>query len=94
MDGPYRNQAITVSYDDGTSATFYQNFSDWYEPKSYPGEVVAAKTSYRDMSDGSKDSRSFNVYAYGFPLDPTKKLKSITVPSEGGIRILSMNLAD
>lgn len=94
VDGPYRNQAITVSYDDGTSATFYQNFSDWYEPKSYPGEVVAAKTSYRDMSDGSKDSRSFNVYAYGFPLDPTKKLKSITVPSEGGIRILSMNLAD
>lgn len=94
VDGPYRNQALTVNYDDGTSATFYQNFSDWYEPKSYPGEVVAVKTSYRDMSDGSKDSRPFNVYAYGFALDPGKKLKSITLPSEGGIRILSMNLAD
>ncbi len=94
VDGPYRNQPLTVNYADGTSTTFYQNFSDWYEPKEYPGEVVAVKTPYRDMSDGGKDARPFNVYAYGFTLDPVKKLKSIVLPSEGGIRILSMKLAD
>jgi len=94
VDGPYRNQTLTVNYDDGTSAKFYQNFSDWFQPMGFPGEVVAVKTSYRDMSDGSKDTRPFNVYAYGFALDPAKKLKSISLPSEGGIRILSMKLAD
>jgi len=94
VDGPYRNQTLTVNYDDGTSAKFYQNFSDWSQPMGFPGEVVAVKTPYRDMSDGSKDTRPFNVYAYGFALDPAKTLKSILLPSEGGIRILSMKLAN
>ncbi|HWD38686.1 MAG TPA: basic secretory protein-like protein [Fimbriimonas sp.] len=94
VDGPYRNQVLIVNYADGTSAKFYQNFSDWYQPMDFPGEVVAVKTSYRDMSDGSKDNRPFNAYAYGFPLDPARGLKSIVLPGEEGIRILSMELAD
>jgi hypothetical protein len=93
-NGPYRNQVLTVNYDDGTSANLYQNFSDWFQFESFPGEVLAVKTAYRDMNDGSKDRRAFNVYAYGFAIDPAKKLKSITLPSGGGIRILSMNLAN
>lgn len=94
VDGPYRNQMLTVNYADGTSAKFYQNFSDWYQPMGFPGEVVAVKTPYRNMSDGSKDARPFNAFAYGFSLDPAKELKSILLPAEEGIRILSMELAD
>jgi hypothetical protein len=94
VDGPYRNQTLTVNYSDGSSVKFYQNFSDWYQPMGFPGEVVAVKTPYRDLSDGSKDARPFNVYAYGFALDPARELKSVTLPSDPGIRILSVELAD
>jgi len=93
-DGPYRDQEITVTYSDGSTAQFFQNFSDWYQSEGFPGEVVAAKMTYRDMSDGSKDGRTFNAYAYGYSLDPTKTLKSVTLPAESGIRVMAMELAD
>jgi hypothetical protein len=92
-NGPYRNQELTVTYTDGSTEKLYQNFSDWYHAEGFPGELVAAKTAYRDMSDGSRDSRAFNVYAYGYPLQ-AKELKSITLPQEPGIRILALELAE
>jgi hypothetical protein len=92
-NGPYRNQELTVTYADGSTQKLYQNFSDWFHPEDFPGELVAVKTAYRDMSDGSRDGRAFNVYAYGFPVQ-AKELKSITLPQESGIRILALELAD
>jgi len=92
-NGPYRNQELTVTYADGTTDKLHQNFSDWFQPESFPGEVIAATTAYRDMADGSRDNRAFNVYAYGFPLQ-AKEVKSITLPQESGIRILALELAD
>jgi hypothetical protein len=92
-NGPYRNQELTVTYADGSSEKLYQNFSDWFHSESFPGELIATTTAYRDMSDGSRDNRAFKVYAYGYPLH-AKELKSITLPQEPGIRILALELAD
>jgi len=32
-------QTFTVTYTDGTTASFAQGISDWFTPQSYPGEI-------------------------------------------------------
>ncbi len=94
IDGSHQDQAVTVTYTDGSTKLFAQNFSDWYTPEGFPGEVRAVRCAYRNMADGSKDGRTFYVYAYGFPLDPGKTVKSVTLPNDDGIRVLAITLAN
>ena len=47
---------------------------------------------YRDLYNGTKDSRTFYVYLYSFALDPTKTIKSITLPNQGNVKILAIDL--
>jgi len=94
VDGGQHDETVTVTYQDGTATEVVQNFSDWFVPEDFPGEVRALKMPYRVMSDGSRDPRTFYAYAYGFPLDGTKAVRSITLPKNPSIRILSVALAD
>jgi hypothetical protein len=71
---------FTVTYTDNTTTTITQSVSDWYTPQNYPGESIAAITGYRNMCNGQKDDRIFNVYGYSFALDPSKTVKSFTLP--------------
>ena len=48
--------------------------------------------SYRDTSSGTKQSGQFNVYEYTFALDPTKEIKSITLPLDANIEVLATAL--
>ena len=92
INGNQANQAFTVKYSDGTTATFTQSISDWYTPQNYSGESSAVTMSYRDKSDGTKDSRTFHVYRYSFALDATKTITSITLPNQGNVKILAIDL--
>lgn len=94
IEGSHKDQEITITYDDGSHRTFHQNFSDWYVPESFPGEVRAIRSDYRLMPDGSHDGRTFFVYSYGFDLDPAKTVKSISLPNDDGVRVLAISLAD
>lgn len=94
IEGSQRDQVVTVTYDDGTTQRFDQNFSDWYTPENFPGEVRALRMPYRVMADGSRDERPFNVYAYGFTLDASKGLRSVTLPNNPNVRLLAASLAD
>jgi hypothetical protein len=93
IDGGQRDQVLTVTYTDGTTSQLHQNFSDWFQPEGFPGEVRALKMPYRNLADGTKDPRPFYVYAYGFPLDGTKVLKSLTLPNNPNLRILGVTVA-
>ena len=93
VEGSHRNQTVTVTYEDGTTKSFIQNFSDWYVPESFPGETRAVRMRYRNSPDGTADRRTFFVYAYGFELDATKSLKRITLPNDEGIRVLAISVA-
>ncbi len=44
VNGSQANQTFTVTYTDGTTATFTQSISDWAIPKGYPGEATALAT--------------------------------------------------
>ena len=70
-----------MTYSDGTTARFKQSISFWARPKRYAGESTALSTDYRDTSRGRKQAGRFNVYEYTFALDPTKEVRSLTLPN-------------
>jgi alpha-mannosidase len=83
---------FTISYDDGTSSSITQTLSDWYEPGGYKGEADAVAVPYRIERDGAKDSRTFHVYGYSFPLDSGKVVRSITLPHNEQVLVFAMTL--
>jgi hypothetical protein len=94
VQGSQMAQPLIVTYADGTTKTLAQNFSDWYQPQSFPGEKRAVSMPYRLYSDGAKDTRPFNIYCYGFSIDSTKQVKSLTLPTNQYLRILAVSLAN
>ena len=92
VEGDQTSQPISVTYTDGTSSTFIQNFSDWYTPQNYPREVEAVAMAYRDVFDGSQDDRTFNLYGYRFKLNCTKKIQSLTLPNNRDVVVLAVTL--
>jgi hypothetical protein len=94
VQGDAMSEPLVVAYTDGSTAEFSQNFSDWYQSREFPGETIATKTTYRDMSTGDKDARPFNIYAYGFALDNSKTVKSLTLPNDQQVKILAVSLAN
>jgi hypothetical protein len=65
----------------------------WRRP---PCPVIArhlASTAYRDYNDGSQDNQAFNVYLYTFKLRLLKPIKSITLPDNRNVLLLSITMA-
>lgn len=94
VEGNQRGQVFTITYTDGTTDQLAQNFSDWYQPQSFPGEGRALKMAYRNMANGARDARTFYVYGYGFPLNASKTIKSITLPDNEYVKLLAITLAN
>jgi hypothetical protein len=92
VEGNQPAQAITVTYSDGTTSKFSQEFSDWYTPQSYPGEKEGAAMAYRDLANGTKDDRTFSLYAYHFALDSTKVVQTLTLPADSDVELLAATL--
>ena len=92
-EGGQRGQEFVVNYSDGSQQVFAQNLSDWYAPQEFPGESRAVKTQGRVMADGTSDPRPFSLYSYGFTLDPSKTVKSLTLPNNPNVKIAGVSLA-
>jgi hypothetical protein len=92
VNGNQANQTFTVTYTDGTTATFTQSISDWFTPQGYAGETTALTTAYRDTSGGTEQAGPFNVYEYTLALDPTKAVSSVTLPEDGNVEVLAIDV--
>jgi hypothetical protein len=92
VNGNQPNQTFTVNYTDGTSDTFTQSLSDWHTPQAYAGESIAASMSYRDASDGSEHTGTYDLFLYSFSLNPNKTVASITLPANGHVELLAIDL--
>ena len=92
IEGNQASQTFIVKYTDGTSSKFVQSFSDWYTPQKYTGESEGVAMAYRNFDNGTKDQRTFNLYAYTFTLNPAKTVKSITLPNNADVVILAATL--
>ncbi len=93
VEGNQMAQTLTVTYSDGTTQTLAQNFSDWYQPRKFPGESRAVKMDYRNLADGSRDPRPFFAYSYGFALDANKTVQNVTLPDNANVKVLAMSVA-
>jgi ABC-type transport system involved in multi-copper enzyme maturation permease subunit len=96
VEGPALNQNITVTYTDGSTNTFTQNFSDWCScsanPGEQPGETLAVVMPYRISNSGTKDDRPFYLYGYSFALNPAKTVQSLTLPNNRDVVVLAATL--
>lgn len=92
VNGAQTAQSFTVTYTDTSTATFTQSFSDWANAKFYPGEFTVVPMPYRNLNSGTKQTLNVTVDGYVFTLDPTKTVKSITLPVNSNVVLLSMVL--
>ncbi len=92
IEGSQASETLIVKYTDGTGAKFVQSFSDWFTPQKYSGESEGVAMAYRNFDNGTKDKRTFNLYAYTFALNPAKVVKSITFPNDSHVVVLAATL--
>ena len=92
VSGNQTAQTITVNYTDGTSSKFVQSFSDWFTPQKFSRESEAVAMAYRNFDNGTKDNRTFNLYAYRLGLNSTKTVQSITLPNNSHVAVLAGTL--
>jgi hypothetical protein len=71
---------ITINYADGTSSTATLAASDWASGAG-SDETAAATLPYRNSTSGTSQQLTVYVYATTIPVDPSKTVVSITLPS-------------
>jgi hypothetical protein len=89
VEGNQPSQTFTVTYTDGSTTNFTQSLSDWYTPQNYTGELEGVAMAYRNFENGTKDNRTFSLYEYRFPLHKTKSVRSLTLPNNSHVVVLS-----
>jgi subtilase family serine protease len=92
VDGAQTAQTITITYTDGSTSQFTRSFSDWFSPSNFPGEIEAVAMPYRNVSNGTQDDRTFNLYGYPIPLDKTKTVQSFTLTENRDVVVLAATL--
>jgi hypothetical protein len=48
--------------------------------------------AYRNFDNGTKDNRTFNLYAYRFVLNSTKTVQTLTLPNNAHVLVLATTL--
>ncbi len=92
VNGNQASQAFTLTYTDNTTQSFTQSVSDWAHPQNFAGESIAVTMAHRDISDGTTQVRTVNLFAYGFAVNNTKAVKSITLPNSRNVVVLAITL--
>src|SRR5438477_6628625 len=92
VNGNQANQTFRITYTDGSPQTITHSISDWFTPQNYPGESPAVTTAYRDTAGGGRDNRTFRVYAYGLAVDTARQVQSITLPNNGNVEVLAVDV--
>ncbi|MGD0505294.1 MAG: putative Ig domain-containing protein [Steroidobacteraceae bacterium] len=92
VDGNQPNQKFVVSYTDGTATSFTQSLSDWHTPQNYAGESQASQMPYRLTATGATQSGPFYLYGYSFAINNAKTVKSLTLPQNRNVVVLSVDL--
>jgi hypothetical protein len=94
VNGGQANQQFTLTFTDGSTATWTQSLSDWCDPSAYANELILSTQSYRNTASGGTDATTNHIYSYGYTLPEGKTLKSITLPYNPNVRILGVAFSD
>jgi hypothetical protein len=92
VNGSQTAQSFTITYSDGTGATFTQSLSDWFKPQNFAGESEAVTMSRRNSSQGLPNNGPFYLYGYSFRLNNSKTVSSITLPGNSNVKVFALTL--
>ena len=93
INGRQAAQPFTITYTDGTAAVVHQDLSDWFSPALNANETEAVAMPYRNTAIGTPQLVPFNLYGYTVPLDPTKTVRSLTLPTNHSVIVLAATLS-
>lgn len=88
-----------VNYTDGTSSARTFSFAGWqdvvgYAQKTYIKDTIGLNLSHTHTPTGNTFDIDNNLYVYKMVLDPSKTIKSITLPDAKAIKLAAMTFVD
>ena len=89
-DGAQR-AAVTFQYEKGADGKGELRLADWCS-KPAADEIDVLRTAARHLDDGSEEKIDCGLVAWRIPLDPTRKLLSITLPQEKRMHVFALTL--
>jgi FG-GAP-like repeat/Bacterial Ig-like domain (group 3) len=84
------NEPFILTYSTGAPVTQTVNMSSWSASAGYAGETIVASTPYANTQGGGENSGTYDLYGYQIPVDPTKTLLSVTLPSTRNVVIMAL----
>lgn len=97
-DGPFTAR-LQINFTDGTSASWYQAFSNWCNPSYQLGESIISNQSYRYVQPESSsappsvDNTENYIYGYSYPVPNGKTVESVTLPFQQDLRLLGVQMS-
>jgi hypothetical protein len=92
VNGNQAHRTFIVTYADGTKARFTRSIGDWAARRGNAGASTGLTTDYRDISRGKEQPGRFRIYEYTLTLDPTKLVRSLTLPRDADVVVLAATL--
>ncbi|MGW8885961.1 NEW3 domain-containing protein [Streptomyces sp. NPDC055749] len=87
--------SATVYYKDGTSTKGSFGFPNWgFDPANAHGATLVASSDGRNRPSGYGNAGiAYRVFAHSIPLDATKDVEFVVLPSNGNIHLFDMAIA-
>jgi beta-glucosidase len=81
---------VFVTYDDGTVASAQLTFADWFFNNPAPGTDIVATVPWNVPPEHPDQDHPVSVFYAGLPLDPTKSVRFVTLPSNLDLHVFAM----
>ncbi|MFD6039482.1 NEW3 domain-containing protein [Streptomyces griseoincarnatus] len=85
----------TVHYTDGTSSRGQFGFPNWsFDPADLHGATLVASADGRNRPDGYGNAGiAYRIFAHSVPLDASKQVAFVVLPSNGNVHVFAMAVA-
>jgi sugar lactone lactonase YvrE len=85
------NEPFILTYNDSNGpVTQTVNMSSWTASAGYAGETIVASESFANTGGGGTTACTCDLYGYQIPVDPTRTLVSVTLPSTRTVVIMAL----
>jgi hypothetical protein len=92
-NGTQLDQPFVVAYAISSSVTANLSLSDWASATLQASERYAVGLPFRWSTSG-KEYGNIHVFHYVIPLDGTKTVRTLRLPSNGAVKVLAATLSD
>jgi len=81
---------VFITYVDGTIAQAQLTFADWYFNSPAPGTEIVATVPWNVGPENTDQDHPVSVFYAGLPVDPTKTVRFVTLPSNPDLHVFAM----